>query len=314
MGSVPREAAGPDQGSKMTFGAGSVRYKRTAIILLAFSASLLVAGTASASPIKVDGASVKQNSGECNFPIQSPPKEGADNPANCRSTNSKIALYLTNQGNTSDCKFDVKVAWGDGKNDSFPNVPGGPNGRQFLTDHDYSDVGIYIIKLSGSVVSGPCDFGGGEAQFSDIPATTPYPEGPPISADQILERAADWVTAKVPYSQTKWYSDVYGTYREDCSGFTSMAWDLDYSLNTSTLRTVATLVKSGLKGVEPGDVILKTPIHAFIFVKWYDKKHTQAWVYEEAGVSSKSGSGATLKHFGLSTFKGYTVYRYKNER
>lgn len=43
-------------------------------------------------------------------------------------------------------------------------------------------------------------------------------------------------------------------------------------------------------------------------------KHTQAWVYEEAGLTSKTGSGARLKHFGLSTFKGYTIYRYKNER
>jgi hypothetical protein len=298
----------------MTFSGRAVPYKRAAIILLAFSAALLAGGTASASPINVDHANAKQNSGECDFPLKSSPADGADNAINCRSTKSEIALYLTNSGDSSDCTFDLKVTWGDGKTDSLPKFTGGPAGREFLADHDYSDVGIYTIGVTGKVVSGDCSFNGGDLQFSRIPAAAPYPEGPPISAAKILNRAADWTAARVPYSQAKYYGDINGTYREDCSGFTSMAWDLDFSLSTAQLSSVATRVASGFKGIEPGDAILKSGDHVFIFVKWYNAKHTQAWIYEEAGLSSSSGSGATEKHFGLATFKGYKIYRYKNER
>ncbi|MBD3550595.1 hypothetical protein H4F94_00105, partial [Streptomyces sp. SP18CM02] len=37
---------------------------------------------------------------------------------------------------------------------------------------------------------------------------------------EILARAQRWVTAKVPYSMEKYWSDGY---RQDCSGFVSMA-------------------------------------------------------------------------------------------
>jgi hypothetical protein len=82
------------------------------------------------------------------LPAKVPPKDGADNPANCRSTNSNISLYLTNEDDTSSCKFDIKITWGDGKTDPVTNFPGGPTGREFLAVHDYSDVGIYGIGLT----------------------------------------------------------------------------------------------------------------------------------------------------------------------
>ena len=296
------------------FSAGSVHYKRALITLSAFSAALLIGGTASASPINTDSASVAQNSAECKLPVKSPPKDGADNAKNCRSTKPKMALYFTNNGDTSDCTFDLNITWDDGKTKSIPNYPGGPTGPEFLADHQYSDVGIYTIGVTGSVVSGDCYFTGGNFQFSYIPSSAPYPEGPPISASKILSRAADWIRARVPYSQEKFHSDINGTYREDCSGLTSMAWDLDYSLSTSTLPKVATEVTSGFKGIEPGDIILKSGDHVFIFVKWANSARTRATVDEEAGLKSTSGSGATMKTFGLKTFKGYKIYHYKKER
>lgn len=41
-----------------------------------------------------------------------------------------------------------------------------------------------------------------------------------ISRDEVISRAQDWVNRRIPYSQTQ-YTDGY---RQDCSGYVSMAW------------------------------------------------------------------------------------------
>src|SRR5450759_2687295 len=54
--------------------------------------------------------------------------------------------------------------------------------------------------------------------------------------DDIIARAKVWVEAHVPYDQR----GRYQAYREDCSGFVSMAWGLPASgLTTYTLPTVS---------------------------------------------------------------------------
>lgn len=135
--------------------------------------------------------------------------------------------------------------------------------------------------------------------------------GPPISVQTMLSRAADWISVPVQYSQVNYYSDINGTYRQDCSGYVSMAWDLDYSLTTTGLPAVATKVAGGLKDIRPGDIILRTGghNHVFLFVEWANSKHTRATVDEETGVSSPTPY-AIRKTLGVSSFKGFTVYRY----
>ena len=41
-----------------------------------------------------------------------------------------------------------------------------------------------------------------------------------ISRDEVISRAQDWVNRKIPYSQSK----TTDGYRQDCSGYVSMAW------------------------------------------------------------------------------------------
>lgn len=42
-----------------------------------------------------------------------------------------------------------------------------------------------------------------------------------VSSSEIIARARKWVTANVPYTIQ---GDEYQGYREDCSGFVTMAW------------------------------------------------------------------------------------------
>ena len=71
-----------------------------------------------------------------------------------------------------------------------------------------------------------------------------------ITRDQALARAKTWVDAGVAYSQVKYT----GGYRQDCSGFVSMAWALAKNYNTSTLPEVAHLITKA--ELLPGDVLL----------------------------------------------------------
>src|SRR4051794_36736932 len=45
-----------------------------------------------------------------------------------------------------------------------------------------------------------------------------------LKRSTIKKRGWSWVKAKVPYSQTSYHCNGYGNYRQDCSGFVSMAW------------------------------------------------------------------------------------------
>ena len=70
--------------------------------------------------------------------------------------------------------------------------------------------------------------------------------GPAITPSTILARAQSWVNEGVPYSQTNYWTDTNGIYRQDCSGYVSMALGLNtgsannYGLTTETLPEVAT--------------------------------------------------------------------------
>jgi hypothetical protein len=293
----------------MTLTKATTFCRRVLVIFPAFLMVLLAGSNAQASGLETDIAAGSQPSAECHLPVKSPPAHGADNTANCRSTQAMILTYFTNFSDTSGCTFDLTIAWGDGETTHRPNYPGGPQGLEFLASHTYSAAGVYTIAVTGSVTSGNCYFTPGDWQFSYISPATAYPAGPPISVQTMLSRAADWISAQVPYSQVDYYSDLYGTYRQDCSGFVSMAWDLDYSLTTSSLPTVATEVTTGLSGIAPGDIILKAGDHVFLFVEWANSAHTRATVDEETGSNSPTPY-AVMKTLGVSSFNGFTVYQY----
>jgi uncharacterized protein YfiM (DUF2279 family) len=112
-----------------------------------------------------------------------------------------------------------------------------------------------------------------------------------ISRDTIYNRAQYWVSQNVPYSQFAYAnanSAPVGPYRTDCSGFISMAWGLDSSLNTGSLPSVSTAITK--EQLQKGDVLnyhsTQDPVngsHVVMFVSWANTAHTAYTVAEEAG-------------------------------
>jgi hypothetical protein len=142
--------------------------------------------------------------------------------------------------------------------------------------------------------------------------------GGPITRATVIRRAQDWVNERVPYSQTSYHHDRNGTYRQDCSGYISEAWDLRTSMVTWTLPQVSTPLHS-LDDLRQGDMIDRTgggiptsTQHVVLFDRWADSHHQSAWIYEEA----HTGTVARHVTYGRSYLvaNSYHPYRYKNIR
>jgi hypothetical protein len=88
-----------------------------------------------------------------------------------------------------------------------------------------------------------------------------------ITRCEVLARAQSWVDAQVPYSQSNWFTNGYGSYRQDCSGYVSMAWALSSSYVTSTLPQVSTQLGS-FDELQPGDAVNHTCCHVILFKEW----------------------------------------------
>ncbi|WP_052681895.1 C40 family peptidase [Saccharothrix sp. ST-888] len=101
------------------------------------------------------------------------------------------------------------------------------------------------------------------------PAHAASSVGGSISPDEVIQRAKSWVSQGVPYNQGATHTDSNGTYREDCSGFVSMAWHLSSSLVTSTLPGVSTRIASSQ--LQPGDALDYTADHVILFGNWIDQ-------------------------------------------
>ncbi|MGN6415203.1 peptidase inhibitor family I36 protein, partial [Flexivirga sp.] len=103
-----------------------------------------------------------------------------------------------------------------------------------------------------------------------------------VSGATVISRAKVWVDAGVPYSQTHYYQG----YREDCSGYVSMAWGLAKpGTTTAGMPNYGRYIsKSALR---KGDVLLNSTAgsqgHVVIFEKWANTAHTSYWAYEESG-------------------------------
>lgn len=107
-----------------------------------------------------------------------------------------------------------------------------------------------------------------------------------MSRSLVMDRAARWVDAIIPYDQNGW-ADAEGTvvdsstlgWRRDCSGFASMCWNLARpGASTRTLASYADRVEK--ESLQPGDLMLKSGEHAVIFGGWTDATRTRYWAYE----------------------------------
>ncbi|MFJ2575311.1 hypothetical protein [Kitasatospora aureofaciens] len=111
--------------------------------------------------------------------------------------------------------------------------------------------------------------------------------GGPVTRDQAVARARDWVNKAVPYSSNglnppySWWADdeTGGRYRQDCSGLVSMAWELTDSLNTGSLPNVSTRIN--IDDLQPGDALNNISTHTVLFTGWADSSHYTANIIEE---------------------------------
>ncbi|MFI6447557.1 peptidoglycan-binding protein [Kitasatospora sp. NPDC050543] len=155
--------------------------------------------------------------------------------------------------------------------------------------------------------------GGGTAQ----PPRSPQGEvgaqaltaAPGVTRAQIIERARSWLDQRVPYSMSRYWSDGY---RQDCSGFVSMAWGLDSSQTTWTLPMFADRITED--ELLPGDILLfnnaadpQAGSHVTIFGGWADAARTRYTAYEQTAPGTTSRS---TPYAYWSNSAGYLPYRY----
>ncbi|MGW3969507.1 peptidoglycan-binding protein [Streptomyces ardesiacus] len=131
-----------------------------------------------------------------------------------------------------------------------------------------------------------------------------------ITRTEIVDRARTWVAAKVPYSMTAYWSDGY---RQDCSGFVSMAWKLPANEWTGSLATVADRITKD--ELQPGDILLfhnaadpENGSHVVIFGGWTDGTRTAYTAYEQTPPHTRTRE--TPYAYWTNSGK-YLPYRYK---
>jgi hypothetical protein len=117
----------------------------------------------------------------------------------------------------------------------------------------------------------------------------------------------------VPYNEAGYWADANGTYREDCSGYVSMAWDLTTSMVTWTLPDVSTLIPRS--SLEPGDILDYTVEHVFIFAGWTGDSGNFNY-YAESNPSDPT-HGPTSANIDSAQMEGwpnsdYSAYQYDN--
>jgi hypothetical protein len=121
-------------------------------------------------------------------------------------------------------------------------------------------------------------------------------------------RAERWVAEQVPYSQSSWWTDAGGEYRQDCSGYVSMAWALDPTVDfwTGNLNTVSHTIDPAT--LRPGDMLMSIE-HSVVFAGWVDPAHTRFDYYEEShpGTNARFVVNAPISDFLTS---GFAPFRY----
>ncbi|MEU0965557.1 peptidoglycan-binding protein, partial [Streptomyces sp. NPDC005917] len=137
------------------------------------------------------------------------------------------------------------------------------------------------------------------------PVTTP-----PITRTEIINRAKIWVAAKVPYSMSLYWTDGY---RQDCSGYVSMAWKLTGNEWTGSLGQFGTKITKA--ELQPGDILLfhnpdnpEKGSHVVIFGGWTDYTHTYYTAYEQTPPRTRRQS---TPYAYWSNSAKYVPYRYK---
>ncbi|MFJ8590868.1 peptidoglycan-binding protein [Streptomyces sp. NPDC093598] len=136
------------------------------------------------------------------------------------------------------------------------------------------------------------------------------PESTAITRTEIINRARTWVAAKVPYSMSAFWSDGY---RQDCSGYVSMAWRLPGNEWTGSLAQYGEKISK--EELQPGDILLfhnqsdpEKGSHVTIFGGWTDDAHTHYTAYEQTRPHTRRQS---TPYAYWNDSDRYVPYRYK---
>ncbi|WP_405694588.1 peptidoglycan-binding protein [Streptomyces sp. NBC_01185] len=152
---------------------------------------------------------------------------------------------------------------------------------------------------------GPLNSGGASG-----PPAAPGTAQRTTTRTEIINRAKKWVSAQVPYDMAAYWSDGY---RQDCSGFVSMAWNLGTNEWTGSLATFGT--KIARADLQPGDILLFHNLadpavgsHVTVFGGWTDHTHSHYLAYEQTRPNARA---ATTPMAYWSNSSKYVAYRYK---
>ncbi|WP_372505532.1 hypothetical protein [Streptomyces macrolidinus] len=136
------------------------------------------------------------------------------------------------------------------------------------------------------------------------------PRSPRTTRAEIIKRAKRWVAAKVPYRVDAYWRDGY---RQDCSGFVSMAWKLGANEWTGSLAALGVRVSKAK--LQPGDILLfhnranpRKGSHAVVFGGWTNRAHTSYTAYEQTPPATRRRS-TPYRYWNNSA--RYVPYRYK---
>ncbi|GGY17302.1 peptidoglycan-binding protein [Streptomyces djakartensis] len=136
------------------------------------------------------------------------------------------------------------------------------------------------------------------------------PKLPAITRSEIIKRARTWVSAKVPYSMNAYWSDGY---RQDCSGYVSMAWKLPGNEWTGSLARYGERISKD--ELQPGDILLfhnpaapTSGSHVVIFGGWKNSARTSYTAYEQIHPHTRRRS---MRYPYKSDARRYVPYRYK---
>ncbi len=126
-----------------------------------------------------------------------------------------------------------------------------------------------------------------------------------ISRQEILNRAKSWLNSEVIRCPNHSHTNQHGTYRQDCSGYVSMALGLSASSTSYNLPALGTEL-SDFKKLRPGDYVARNG-HVRLFVRW-DGGTPVFW---ENYSTYKPTREMTTTVAQLKT-AGYKPYRYKH--
>ncbi|WP_433180218.1 hypothetical protein [Actinoallomurus sp. CA-150999] len=134
-----------------------------------------------------------------------------------------------------------------------------------------------------------------------------------LTRAQIVARGKTWI-GKVWYSKKKWHCDSKGSYRQDCSGFVSMAWGLRSNQEwTGTLigKRYSSPIKNWKKKILPGDAVTHNPESEAGHVALVEKRTSKGvWVLQENQTGTKANRA--FKSWKQLKAGGYYGIRYKH--